>query len=86
MGVNGSAVGGVAVYETCEAVVPHDSDPPALASELQDHAHRDFHGVADDVVLADGIHAVDWQASVSVEARPGAMDASSGSPCSPGRP
>lgn len=31
----------------------------------------DFHGVVDDIVLADRVHAVDGQASISVETHPG---------------
>lgn len=30
-----------------------------------------FHGVVDDIVFADRVHAVDGQGSISVEARPG---------------
>lgn len=71
MGVDASAVGGVSVGEAREAVVLHNADPPVLAPELLDHSHRDFHGVVDDIVLADRVHAVDGQASISVEAHPG---------------
>lgn len=84
--VDASVDGGVSVGEAREAVVLHDADPPIRAPELLDHAYQDFHGVVDDIVLADRVHAVDGQAGISVEAYPGAMDASSGSPCSPGRP
>lgn len=42
--------------------------------------------VVDGVVLADPIHAVDGKTVISVAAYPGTMDASNGSPCSPGRP
>lgn len=86
MGVDTSVIGDVSVGEAREAVVLHNADPPVRAPELPDHAYRDFHGVVDDIVLADRVHAVDGQAGISVEAYPGAMDASSGSPCSPGRP
>lgn len=71
VGIYAPAVGDVAVGKPREAVVPHDADPPVRAPELPDHARRDFHGVVDDVVLADCIHAVDGQASISVEAHPG---------------
>lgn len=71
VGVDASVVGYVSVGEAREAVVPHNADPPVRAPELLDHAYRDFHGVVDDIVLADRIHAVDRQASISVEARPG---------------
>lgn len=71
VGVDASVVGGVSVDEAREAVVLHNADPPVRAPELTDHAHRDFHGVVDDIVLADRVHAVDGQASISVEARPG---------------
>lgn len=71
VGVDAPAVGDVSVGEAREVVVLHNTDPPVRASELSDHAHRGFHGVADDVVLADRVHAVDRQAGVSVEARPG---------------
>lgn len=71
VGIYAPAVGDVAVGKPREAVVPHDADQPVRAPELPDHARRDFHGVVDDVVLADCIHAVDGQASISVEAHPG---------------
>ena len=71
VGVDVSAVDDVPVGEALEAVVLHNADPPVCASELSDHAHRDFHSVADDVVLADRVHAVDGQASITVEACPG---------------
>lgn len=71
VGLDASVVGGVSVGEAREAVVLHNADPPVRAPELPDHARRDFHGVVDDVVLADCIHAVDGQASISVEAHPG---------------
>lgn len=71
VGIYAPAVGDVAVGKPREAVVPHDADPSVRASELLDHAYRDFHGVVDDIVLADRIHAVDGQASISVETRPG---------------
>lgn len=86
VGVDVSVVGDVPVGEAREAVVLRNADPPVRAPELLDHAHRDFHGVVDDVFLAVRVHAVDGQASISVEAYPGAIDALSGSPCSPGRP
>lgn len=68
MGVDVFVVGGVSVGEAREAVVLHNADPPVRAPELLDHSHRDFHGVVDDIVLADRVHAVDGQALVSVEA------------------
>ena len=71
MDVDASVVGGVSVGEACETVVLHNANPPVRAPELLDHSHRDFHGVADDIVLADRVHAVDGQASISVEAHPG---------------
>lgn len=71
VGVDASVVGGVSVGEAREAVVLHNADPSVLASELPDHALRDFHGVVDDIVLADRVHAVDGQGSISVEAHPG---------------
>lgn len=70
VGVDASVVGGVSVGEAREAVVLHNADPPVRAPELLDHAYRDFHGVVDDIVLADRVHAVDRQGSISVEARP----------------
>lgn len=71
MGVDASVVGDAPVGEAREAVVPHNADPPVRAPELLDHAYRDFHGVVDDIVLADRVHAVDGQAGISVEAYPG---------------
>lgn len=71
MGVDASVVGGLSVGKAREAVVLHDADPPVCAPELLDHSHRDFHGVVDDIVLADRVNAVDGQASISVEAHPG---------------
>lgn len=71
VGVDASVVGGVSIGEAREAVVLHNADPPVRASELLDHAYRDFHGVVDDIVLADRVYAVDGQASISVEAHPG---------------
>lgn len=71
MGVDASIAGDVPVGEAREAGVLHNADPSVLASELLDHAFRDFHGVVDDIVLADRVHAVDRQGSISVEARPG---------------
>lgn len=71
VGVDASVVGGVSVGEAREAVVLHNADPPVRAPELLDHAYRYFHGVVDDIVLADRVHAVDGQASISVEAQPG---------------
>lgn len=65
MGVDASAFGNVSVGEAREADVLHNANPSVLASELLDHAHRDFHGVVDDIVLADRVHAVDGQASMS---------------------
>lgn len=71
VGVDASVVGGVSVGEAREAVVLHNADPPVRAPELLNHAYRDFHGVVDDIVLADRVHAVDRQGSISVEAHPG---------------
>lgn len=71
VGVDASVVGGVSVGEARESAVLHNADPPVRAPELPDHAHRDFHGVIDDIVLADRVHAVDRQGSISVEAHPG---------------
>lgn len=71
VGVDASVVGGVSVGEAHEAVVLHNTDPPVRAPELPDHSYRDFHGVVHDIVLADRVHAVDGQSSISVEARPG---------------
>lgn len=65
VGVDVSVVGGVSVGEAREAVVLHNADPPVRAPELLDHAFRDFHSVADDIVLADRVHAVDGQVSMS---------------------
>ena len=71
VGLDASVVGGVSVGEAREAVVLHNADPPVRAPELLDHAYRNFHDVVDDIVLADRVHAVDGQASITVEARPG---------------
>lgn len=71
VGVDASIVGGVSVGEARETVVLHNADSPVRTPELLDHAHRDFHGVVDDIVLADRVHAVDGQISISVEAHPG---------------
>lgn len=68
MGVYLLAAGGVAVYKAREAVVPHDADPSVCTSEPPDHAYWDFHGVVDDIVLADRVHAVDGQAVIAVDA------------------
>lgn len=68
VGVDASVFGNVSVGEAREAVVLHNADPPVRASELPNHAHRDFNGVANDVVLANRVHVVDGQASMSVEA------------------
>lgn len=65
MGVDVSVVGDVSVGEAREAGVLHNADPPVRAPELLNHAYRDFHGVVDDIVLADRVHAVDRQASMS---------------------
>lgn len=56
MGIDVSVVGDVPVGEAREAVVLHNTDPPVRAPELLDHSHRDFHGVVDDVFLADRVH------------------------------
>ena len=71
VGVDASVFGDVSVGEAHEAVVLHNADLPVRAPELPDHAYRDFHGVVDDIVLADRVHAVDGQAGISVEAYPG---------------
>lgn len=71
VGVDVSVLGDVPVGDVREAVVLHNADPSVRASELLDHAHRYFHVVVDDIVLANRVHAVDGQAGVSVEARPG---------------
>lgn len=71
VGVDASVVGNVSVGEACEAGVLYNDDSSVLTSELLDHAYRDFHGVVDDIVLADRVHAVDGQGSISVEAHPG---------------
>lgn len=42
--------------------------PPVRAHELPDYAYRDFHGVVDDIVLADRVHAVDGQPVIAVDA------------------
>ena len=73
VGVDASVFGDVSVGEAREAGALHNADPSVLASELLDHAFRDFHGVVDDIVLADRVHAVDGLAGISVEACPGAM-------------
>lgn len=57
VGVDAPAVGDVPVGEAREAVVLHNADPPVRAPELLNHAYRDFHGVVDDIVLADRVHA-----------------------------
>lgn len=71
VGVDAPVIGGVSIGEARETVVLHNADPPVRAPELPDHAHRDFHGVVDDIVDEDRVHAVDGQASISLEARPG---------------
>lgn len=70
VGVDASVVGGVSIGEAREAVVLHNADPPVRAPELLNHAYLDFHGVVDDIVLADRVHAVDGQASISVQTCP----------------
>lgn len=71
MGIDASVFGDVSVGEAREAVVLHNADPPVRAPELLDHSYRDFHGVVDDIVLADRVHAVNGEASISVEVYPG---------------
>lgn len=71
VGVDVPVVGDLRVGEAREAVVLHNADPSVCTSELPDHTYRDFHGVIDDVVFADRVHAVDGQGSISVEAHPG---------------
>lgn len=71
VGVDVPVVGDLPVGEAREAVVLHNADPPVRVPELPDHAYQDFHGVVDDIVLADRVHAVDGQGSISVEAHPG---------------
>lgn len=68
VGVDASVAGGVSVGEAREAVVLHNADPSVLASELLDHAFRDFRSVVDDAVLPDRLHAVDGLAGISVGA------------------
>ena len=57
VGVDASVFGNVSVGEVREADVLHNADPSVFASELLDHTFRDFHGVVDDIVLADRVHA-----------------------------
>lgn len=71
VGVDASVVGDVSVGEAHKAVVLHNAAPPVRAPEPPDHAHRDLGRAVDDVVLADRVHAVDRQASISVGAYPG---------------
>lgn len=71
VGVDVPVVGDLRVGEAREAVVLHNADPSVCTSELPDHALRDLDRTVDDVVLADRVHAVDRQSSISVEARPG---------------
>lgn len=71
VGVDVSVFGNVSVGEAREAGVLHNADPPVRAPELPDHALRDLDRTVDDVVLADRVHAVDGQGSISVEAHPG---------------
>lgn len=71
VGVDVPVVGDLRVGEAREAVVLHNADPSVCTSELPDHALRDLDRTVDDVVLADRVHAVDGQSSISVEARPG---------------
>lgn len=66
VGVYAAAVGDVAACKPREADVSHDADPSVCAFELPDHAHWDMDAVVDGVVLADRIHAIDGQASISV--------------------
>lgn len=61
-------LGDASVGEECETAILNNANPHVCASKLLDYAHREFHGVVDDVVLADRVHAVDGQALVSVEA------------------
>lgn len=71
VGVDAFVFDNVPVGEVREADVLHNAGPSVLASELLDHAFRDLDRTVDDVVLADRVHAVDGQASISVEAHPG---------------
>lgn len=73
VGVDVSVFGDVSVGEVREAVVLHNADPPVRAPELLDNSYWDFHGVVDNIVFADRVHAVDGLAGISVEACPGAM-------------
>lgn len=57
VGIDASVFGDVSVGEAREAVVLHNADPPVRAPELLDHSYRDFHGVVDNIVLADRVHA-----------------------------
>lgn len=57
VGIDASVFGDVSVGEARETVVLHNDDPPVRAPELLDHSYRDFHGVVDDIVLADRVQA-----------------------------
>lgn len=70
-GVYTATVGDVSVGEAHEAVVLHNAVPPVRTPELLDHVYWDFHGVVDEIVFADRVHAVDWQAGIAVGACPG---------------
>ena len=65
--VDVSVLGDVPVGEAGEAAILNDANPLVRSPELPDIVHRDFHGVVDDVVLADHMYAVNWRAGVSVE-------------------
>ena len=65
--VDFSVLGDAPVGEAREVAISHDSNLPVRSPELPDHVHRDFHGVVDDVVLADRMYAVNWRAGASVE-------------------
>lgn len=56
------------VGEECEAAKLNNANSPVSASKLLDHAYRDFHGVVDDIVHADRVHAVDGESLISVGA------------------
>lgn len=81
-----SVLGDAPVGEAREVAILNDANPPVRSPELPDRTHRDFHAVVNDVVLADRVSSVDGCVSMPAEACPGAMDVSSGLPCSPGRP
>lgn len=62
-------LGDVSVGEELEAAMLNNANPPLCASKLPDYAHRDFHGVAGDIVFADRVYVTDRQEPVGVDAR-----------------